>query len=157
APNEALTFTDYFRLDAEVDEVLAYFGYSFEAKRCGLPLTSRTLDRVPDLAARLEEALPYLSLTSETARREFLIAPVMLDLIHYTQGRVRVEYPLEVNHQLRGTLDYFMQVRNSLLVVEAKNADLTKGFTQLAVELIALDMWIENGTPALHGAVSIGD
>ena len=50
-----------------------------------------------------------------------------------------------------------MQASNSLLVIEAKNADLTKGFTQLAVELIALDRWVEHDAPFLFGAVSIGD
>lgn len=44
-----------------------------------------------------------------------------------------------------------------LLVIEAKNADLAKGFTQLAVELIALDKWTDNEQPILQGAVSTGD
>jgi hypothetical protein len=45
----------------------------------------------------------------------------------------------------------------ALLVIEAKNADLAKGFTQLAVELIALDYWTESDRPILPGAVSTGD
>ncbi len=48
-------------------------------------------------------------------------------------------------------------MKTSFLVVEAKNADLTKGFTQLTVELIALDQWVEDQSPLLFGAVSIGD
>ncbi|MDM7325517.1 MAG: hypothetical protein P3X23_000150 [Thermosynechococcus sp. Uc] len=40
-----------------------------------------------------------------------------------------------------------------LLVVEAQNADFAKGFTQLAVELMAL----ESPQPILQGAVSPGD
>jgi hypothetical protein len=43
------------------------------------------------------------------------------------------------------------------LVVEAKQADLTRGFTQLTVELIALDEWIDNDEPVLYGAVTTGD
>ena len=33
--------------------------------------------------------------------------------------------------------------QGAMMRIEAKNADLTKGFTQLAVELIALDQWVE--------------
>src|SRR5262249_15227290 len=150
-----LTFSDYFKLNADVDEVLAHFSFTFEAKLCDLPRTDRRLERVADLKSRLLELLPHVSLTTEAARREFLIAPVLTDLIRYTGGRLRVEYPLEINAQLRGTLDYFLQVKNNLLVIEAKNADLTKGFTQLAVELIALDQWGTSDRPLLYGAVSI--
>ncbi len=35
-------------------------------------------------------------------------------------------------------LDYYLQFRNQLLVIEAKNADHQRAFTQLAVELIAV-------------------
>jgi hypothetical protein len=34
-----------------------------------------------------------------------------------------------------------LHAAGKLLVVEAKNADLARGFTQLAVELIAIDVW----------------
>lgn len=153
----SLTFSDYFKLNAEVDEVLAHFGYGFEARTAVLPRTERELGRVEELRKRFHEALPHISLTSEAARREFLIAPIVMELIHYTRGRVRVEYAIDAGPQLHGTLDFFMQVERSLLVIEAKNADLTRGFTQLAVELVALDRWIENGHRMLHGAVSTGD
>lgn len=42
-------------------------------------------------------------------------------------------------------------------MVEAKQADLTRGFTQLAAELIALDSWVELQDPILYGAVTTGD
>ncbi|MFM8006786.1 MAG: hypothetical protein ACKO86_18020, partial [Dolichospermum sp.] len=44
---------------------------------------------------------------------------------------------------------------NNFLVIEAKNDDLTKGFTQLAVELIALSQIQEKSI--LYGAVTIGN
>jgi hypothetical protein len=44
---------------------------------------------------------------------------------------------------------------NSLLVVEAKNDDLARGFTQLAAEMIALTQVEEPSI--LYGAVTIGD
>jgi hypothetical protein len=39
----------------------------------------------------------------------------------------------------------------------AKNADIARGFTQLAVELIALDQWIESDTNLFYGCVTTGD
>jgi hypothetical protein len=157
AENVALTFADYFKLNVDVDEVLPYFGYSFEARVVDLPATTRQLTGVEELKTRLTRALPHVSLTSGTARREFLIAPILMDLIQYTGGRIKVEYPLEINPQLQGNLDYLLQVENHLVAIEAKNGDLTRGFTQLAVELIALDHWVEGNLPLLYGAVSVGD
>jgi hypothetical protein len=94
---------------------------------------------IEDLKNRIEESLPRLGLTSEMARREFLIAPVLTDLLHYTQATLNVEYPITVNYQLKGTLDYLLQNQRTVLVIEAKNEDLERGFIQLAIELIALD------------------
>jgi hypothetical protein len=153
----AYTFADYFKLNFDVEDVLASFGYSFQAQNYPLPRTVRQLGRLADLKSRLEESLPYLSLTSETARREFLIAPVLLELVAYTHAKIKVEFPLEVNEQLKGTLDYYLQAEQNLLVIEAKNADLQRGFTQLAVELIALDQWLEHESERLYGAVSMGN
>jgi len=41
--------------------------------------------------------------------------------------------------------------------VKAKNVDLVRGFTLLAVKLIALDEWSSSEQPTLQGAVSTGD
>ena len=43
-----------------------------------------------------------------------------------------------------------------MLVVEAKNADLTGAFAQLAVELVALDQADETKKEIIYGAVSTG-
>ena len=80
-----------------------------------------------------------------------------MDIIHYTQTKIKVEFPLTINEQLKGTLDYLLQSRNSLLVIEAKNSDLERGFMQLAIELIAIEKWNNNDIPLLYGAVSTGD
>ncbi|NES20610.1 MAG: hypothetical protein F6K41_17185, partial [Symploca sp. SIO3E6] len=50
-----------------------------------------------------------------------------------------------------------LHTQHNLLVIEAKNADLARGFTQLAIELIALDQWTTSNEPLLYGAVSTGD
>ena len=48
-----------------------------------------------------------------------------------------------------------LRASQSLLVVEAKKDDITRGFTQMAVELIALSLIEEH--PFQYGAVTIGD
>ncbi|QEI42679.1 hypothetical protein BMF77_03290 [Dolichospermum sp. UHCC 0315A] len=155
--NQSYTFADYFKLNYEPDEIIEYFGYNFQSQSLTLPTTQQNLERLTDLKNRIEESLPYISLTSETARREFLIAPVIMELIHYTHAKVRVEYGLNINNQLKGVVDYYIKADNQLLVIEAKNADLERGIVQLAVELIAFDNWFPIDHPILYGAVSIGN
>lgn len=150
-------FADYFKFGYETEELTAYFGYGFSREMCTLPRSNMELNRLPDLLLRLQENTRHTSLNSEIARREFLIAPVLTELIIYTHSKVRVEYPLNVNDQLKGSLDYLVQGKHELLVIEAKNADLEQGFKQLTAELIALDKWLENASPSVFGAVSIGN
>jgi hypothetical protein len=156
-PEQSYTFSDYFKLNFAPQDILAYFGVTLQRRSLQLPRYTGELDRLIDLKARIEESLPRLSLTSEMARREFLIAPVLTDILHYTQATLNVEYPVAVSHQLKGSLDYLLQNHQTFLVIEAKNEDLERGFVQLAIELIALDRWIESDQPILHGAISTGN
>ncbi|MGD1704058.1 hypothetical protein [Dapis sp. BLCC M229] len=156
-PTQSYTFADYFKLNSEPDDILSYFGYEYESRSLTLPQTHRQLEGLDILKQRLEEILPYVSLTSEMARREFLIAPVLMESIHYTQAKIKVGYSLKVSEQLKGELDYFIQTQTQFLVIEAKNADLQRGFTQLAVELIALEQAEFTSYSLLYGAVSMGN
>ncbi len=150
------TFSDYFKLNNEPDEILGEFNYQFKRQRCELPKANIVLNRLEDVLLRWNEGLAYIGLNSEMAKREFLIAPIVLETVRHTQAKVRVEYPLNVNAQLKGTLDYLLQSQQNFLIVEAKQGDLEHGFVQLAVELIALDKWLNNDTEVIYGAVSTG-
>ena len=156
-PDQSYTFADYFKLNFAPQDILAYFGVTLQRRSLQLQQYTGLLDRLANLKTRIEESLPRLSLTSEMARREFLIAPVLTDLLHYTQATLNVEYPINVNHQLKGSLDYLLQNHQTVLVIEAKNEDLERGFVQLATELIALDQWIESDQPLIQGAISTGN
>jgi hypothetical protein len=156
-PGQSYTFRQYFEMPYEPDDILAEFGYSLRRSQLNLLQSTAPLDRLNDLKNRLVESLPYVSLTSEAARRELLIAPILLDVVHYTRAQLRIEYPLNVSEQLKGSLDYYLYAMGKLLVIEAKNADLAKGFTQLAIELIAIDQWVDSEETTLQGAVSTGD
>lgn len=95
-PGQSYTFRSYFEMPYEPDDILAEFGYSLKRSSLSLPQSTAELDRLPSLKSRIEESLPYVSLTSEAARRELLIAPILLDVVHYTRAQLRIEYPLTV-------------------------------------------------------------
>ncbi|NES85679.1 MAG: hypothetical protein F6K10_32135 [Moorea sp. SIO2B7] len=141
----------------EPKDLAKYFNYSFSRKKLNLPQYEGELDRIVQLKERIEEVLPYASLSSETARREILISPLILDLVHYTKSEIYIEYSIKVSEQLQGYLDYFLDNTHKLLVIEAKKEDLDYGITQLIAELIALDKWEEyDNKNYIFGAVTTG-
>lgn len=154
-PNEAYTFSRYFELPFDIEDILADLGCKIERELLVLPRSSEGFDRLFELQEQLQDGIRYVGITSEQARREFLIAPIIREVCRFTKQRVRVEYPVDVSNWLKGTFDYYFQA-NNLLVIEAKRENLDNGFTQLAAELIALDQWTEQETTRLYGAVTTG-
>ncbi|MEM1170241.1 MAG: hypothetical protein AAGJ08_14470 [Cyanobacteria bacterium P01_H01_bin.35] len=152
---ESYTFPSYFELPYEADEILAELNYSLVKSDLSLPKTTKILESLSEIQNKLKKILPFVSLSNETARREILVSPILLEIVHYCHCQLRIEYPLKVNNWLKGNLDYLLRSQNNLLVIEAKNDDLTRGFTQLAVELIALAEVEEDNI--LYGAVTMGD
>jgi hypothetical protein len=156
-PNETYTFRKYFDLRFAPADILQELGATLTKSTINLPISNNQITRLDDLKSRLEEAIQRVSLTSEAARREVLIAPILLEIAHITEATINIEYPIEINQFLRGDLDYYLQSQHNVLVVEAKQSDLTRGFTQLAVELIAINEWFPEDEPILYGAVTTGD
>jgi len=161
---DSLSFSDYFKLNFYPEEILNYFDYSFEMKLLTFAKNVNNLAELESLEKRLIKSLPYITFDNEMARREFLIAPVLMDLIEYTKSNLKVCYALTVNNQLRGELDYFIEsniksngeVNHQFLVIEAKDENLERGFKQLAVEMVALAHVLEAKQRYIFGAVSIG-
>ncbi|HLO86509.1 MAG TPA: hypothetical protein VK203_16130 [Nostocaceae cyanobacterium] len=156
-PDQSYSFYSYFLMKFDPGDILKELDANFTKSSVNLPMSAVELSRLPDLSDRLQEAITCVNLTSEAARREVLIAPILLEVAHITKSKINIEYPIEINQYLKGELDYYLHSQNNILVVEAKQADLTRGFTQLAVELIALDVWIESAESILYGAVTTGD
>lgn len=156
-PNRSYTFSNYFDMGIIPSELVAEFGYSLSKQIIQLPEYVGELDRLANLKQRIEEVLPYIDSENETTRREFMIAPIVTDLIYYSHAHVRIEYNLKLTNQLQGTLDYYLETGNGVVIIEAKQADLSRGFGQLAVELIALDQWTDSAQPELIGAVTTGN
>ncbi len=157
-PNESYTFSKYFDLPYSPKDILADLGCTLErTDHEDLPYTERELDWLAELAQSMRRRLKRVNTTTEQARREALIFPLLdriCDLFDYS---INIEYTVSVSNWLKGSLNYYISNPSNLLIIEAKQSDLTKGFTQLAVELIALDRWVESESPILYGAVSTGE
>ena len=156
-PNRSYTFSNYFDLNADAFDLVAEFGYTLVRTQLLLPHFSGQLEQLVALKERIDAILPYVDLVNETARREIFIAPIVSELVRITHARLNIEYPLQVNQKLQGSLDYYLRTQTHLLVIEAKQADLTRGFTQLAIEMIALDQWSEVTQLSFLGAVTTGN
>lgn len=122
------TFRSYFELPQNTDEILAEFGYDYTKARLQLPITQQDIQGLEALKAQIEETLPYVQLTSESAKREVLIAPVLLRVATLAHQILRFEYPLKVNNWLQENLDYLIRGPHQIVVVAAKRDDLTRGF-----------------------------
>ncbi|NEO82144.1 hypothetical protein [Moorena sp. SIO4G3] len=157
--NRKYTFSDYFAMTNPTEEIVGEFGYSFAIEVIDLPKsTNYDLDIIENLNHTYYTIIPKISLTSEIAKREFLIAPLILEIAKLLPVKVNVEYPLDINDQLGGALDYLLKSNQNLIIIEANKKDIDAGFNQLAAELIALDKYEESESiEIIYGAVTLGD
>jgi hypothetical protein len=153
------TFSDYFDFINPTEEIADAFGYSFTTKILDLPVaTDIDKDVIVTLQEDFYEILPKITLNSEMAKRDFMIAPILWGVIRYAKAKINVEYQIDIDNRLSGSLDYLIRSNQEIIVIEAKKGDIDKGFNQLIAEMIALDMYEEEGLPgSLYGAVSIGE
>ncbi|MDM8550497.1 hypothetical protein QUF72_10480 [Desulfobacterales bacterium HSG2] len=142
------------------EEIVAELGYSFSTQEIKLPVSAETDEElIENLRSSYYAVIPKVSVNSETAKRELMIAPVLHGVLRTTDARLNIEYPVDVDERLSGLIDYFFRSKQELIVIEAKKGDLEKGFNQLAAEMIAVDKYEENedSPHILHGAISIGE
>ncbi len=153
------TFSDYFELANPTEEIINALGYSFSTQPLDLPRNNDiNTDLIKQLSTTYYAILPKISVNSEAAKREVMIAPVLHAVIQQINARLNIEYPISVNDKLSGTVDYLFRSSQELIVIEAKKGDLERGFNQLAAEMIALDLYEEEHEPAkVYGAITIGE
>lgn len=157
-PDKIYTFRSYFKMRFSIVDILRELGASFTKAAIVPPnATAIDSDRLQSLTDRVKATAARVNLSSEAARREALIFPVLFEVAELTGAQMEIEYAVDVSPYLRGELDYLLRTHQNALIVEAKNADLVHGFTQLAAELIALDGWTDSTEAILYGAVTTGD
>jgi hypothetical protein len=154
---QSYSFSKYFDLAFAPEDILADLGCTLVRERLELPRYGGKIACLDFLAPYLERNLTHVNPISEAARREVMVAPTLLEVCSEVDGQLNIEYPIAVSDWLKGNLDYYLSAAQNLLVVEAKQSDLGKGFTQLAVELIAIDRWTDKPAPCLYGAVTTGE
>ena len=158
-PARVKGFHNYFEFTAETGVILAQLGYGFGRAMLTLPQSNvnGAAQWAEPLQKRILLTLQRVAMVAEATRREFLLAPILFDVSVAVDAELHSEYAVNVSPQLRGQLDFYLEKQSALLVVEAKNADMARGFTQLAAELIALDNFAAPEIPTLYGVVSVGD
>lgn len=158
-PNKRYSFNDYFNFSNPVEEIAAELGYQIQVEEIHFPvLADIDMTVINQLIKFHHQLLPNITLNSESAKREFLIAPLLYQVILKTNAKLNIEYPIDVNDKLNGLIDYLIRSQQEIVVIEAKKGDLEKGFTQLAAEMIALDYYEDDGQPScLYGAITIGE
>ncbi len=153
------TFSDYFEMGHPTEEIVTALGYTLASQLLSLPQNHHfdpaVLENLRDSYYAL---VPKISLNSEIAKRELMIAPVLHAIIKTVEAKLNIEYSIEVDEKLSGTIDYLFYSTKALIVIEAKKGDLERGFNQLAAEMIAIDKYEDANLPArLYGAITIGE
>ncbi|MEH1874463.1 hypothetical protein [Nostoc sp.] len=156
-PEQSYTFSQYFLLPNPTIDIVAEFEYSYDRTELELPKYFAEVSYLEFLQKYLQRNIKLFNPTAEISIREFMIAPILAEICAQTKAKLYSEYPINVDEKLKGTLDYYLHNSNSLLVIEAKQSDIRRGFTQLAVELIALDQTLDDQSSILFGAVTNGD
>lgn len=156
-PGQSYTFRKYFELPYAPADILAELNCAYKRSPLELPKYEADIEYLDFLRRYIERNILRVNPISEAAKREVLIAPILLEICDHVDSSLNIEYPINVSEWLKGSFDYYIQSVNNFLVVEAKQSDLNRGFTQLAVELIALDQWTDSQTATLYGAVTNGE
>ncbi len=127
----------------------------------------------PEFKAQLNITVPLaLTTSTEKARSEFIIAPVLLEVWLLNNRQIGllsgVEFTIDEAQGLNGICDYIITrfpeqlfIKGPVLVVvEAKNEDMKKGYAQCIAEMIAAERFNEReGTTVerIYGVVTIGE
>ncbi|MGV6808865.1 MAG: hypothetical protein ACWA5U_03215 [bacterium] len=166
--NGNYAFSDYFKMNITARDLCQVFGYHFEKNWIDFKsaaLSNELKSWVKTFSQRLFAIQNKINLNSEMAKREFLIAPIIQELVQHLNIEVDIEANIHVNQCLKGNIDYILNNQSAVFIaIEAKNAEIEKGVTQLSSELIAIDHLLDvnrtpqtsNNSPFIYGAVTIG-
>lgn len=157
--------------DFKLSELIKTFGLTI-SESSGLFANVPEVDYSDILATLLQENVDLaVSINTEKARSEMIIAPILLELrrkFNYQIGLFSgVDFNVDNERGLNGFCDFIISLsKEQLLVrapvitlVESKNENLNYGLGQCVAEMIAAQLFNqkeENEIPIIYGAVTIG-
>ncbi len=152
---EKHSFSDFYNNLYGYEQWLLELGYTLQPGNLELPQSEVDVgaEQIATTISRLRLVIPTLN---EAARRVVYIDPILTAISTAIQSTLYIEYPVSTN-ALQGTVDYLLQKSDSLVVVEAKGADIERGFAQLTAELVAVAEVFNKDQPTVHGAITTGD
>ena len=138
------------------------------------PMLFERIERV-EPSSWLSEVLKAgfaMSVVSEKARSEFLVAPILLDIQQRHQGQLSiysgVKFDVEPERGLRGICDFILSASPMLptvqspvcVMVEAKKNDIEEGLGQCVGEMIAAQIFNQreqHDISSIYGCVTTGE
>jgi hypothetical protein len=127
----------------------------------------------PDFVQHLARISPLaLNFATEKARSEFIIAPVLAELWFLADQQISlfsgVDFTVDPVNGLAGVCDYVITRSRErlfisapvILVVEAKNEDMRRGYAQCVAEMVGARRFNEQeetGPDVVYGAVTLGE
>jgi hypothetical protein len=158
--NGNYTFSDYFKMNISSQNLAKVFGYRFEMDRVDfreIELDDKLIDFINNFHKNFNKVKKRINLNSEMAKREFLIAPIIYELVKNIELSVDIEANTYYDKTLKGSIDYVLSNNSNIFIaIEAKNSDIERGVLQLISELIAIDKILEEESDFIYGAVTIG-
>jgi hypothetical protein len=125
------------------------------------------------LQQTLAENVPVaLDISTEKARSEFIIAPILMEVRRQLHARISlfsgVEFNVDIAQGLRGVCDFLLSLSPlqlaieapAVVVVEAKNENIKQGIIQCIAEMVAVQQFNRqqhNAIHAVYGAVTTGN
>ncbi|MEM7532203.1 MAG: hypothetical protein AAF639_08505 [Chloroflexota bacterium] len=142
---KSYTFSEIFDSKATIEELFDELGYTYQPDWLHLQKNLDENKMIQDIAYqiedRLQRRLPRISLSSEMARREFIVAHILGELLDILETKsdmkIKVEYPVK-GTRLRGNVDYVLDGSKAVVVIEAKHDEMERGFRQLGAEMIGV-------------------
>jgi hypothetical protein len=77
--NSTHTFFDYFNMNADFEEIFSFWNFTFQVDSLNLPKSIQELENLPEIERQLRDSFSRVVLDTEAARREALIAPILLE------------------------------------------------------------------------------
>jgi hypothetical protein len=92
-PNQSYTFSDYGKMPYEPEDILAELDCSLIRETLTLPMEQGEIVGLDQLRRQLERNLSRVSLTTETSRREALIAPTLFEVCEQVNSPLKPDTP----------------------------------------------------------------